>query len=258
MSLDACAGIVARGDPDRFLSAMTAPLARRGDLLALYAFNVEVSRAPWVTAEPMIAGMRLQWWLDALEELAQGRTPRRHEVFDEIARIVADHSLSTDLFTGLVTARRADVHGEAPGDMAALVAYLEATSGNLMRLAVACLGGGGAADAVAADLGFAQGAANYLAAVPALKAAGRRPLPGPEAQAVAALAGEGRARLGAARARRGEVPRALAPALRAGWRAGPLLARAARNPERVLHEGLGQSEFARRAGLLWRTALGRW
>ncbi|PKP85394.1 MAG: phytoene synthase, partial [Alphaproteobacteria bacterium HGW-Alphaproteobacteria-2] len=114
MSLDACAGIVARGDPDRFLAAMTAPLAQRGDLLALYAFNVEVSRAPWVTPEPLIAEMRLQWWLDALDELTLGKTPRRHEVFDEISRIVRDHNLSTDLLTGLVTARRFDVHGGEP------------------------------------------------------------------------------------------------------------------------------------------------
>ena len=55
MSLDACADLVNRGDPDRFRSAMLAPMPIRGDLLALYAFNLEVARAPWVTNEPMIA-----------------------------------------------------------------------------------------------------------------------------------------------------------------------------------------------------------
>jgi len=46
MSFDACAALVAKGDPDRFLSAMTAPVALRGRLLTLYAFNLEVARAP--------------------------------------------------------------------------------------------------------------------------------------------------------------------------------------------------------------------
>jgi phytoene/squalene synthetase len=72
MSLEACADLLRRGDPDRFLAAMAAPPAARRVLLPLYAFNLEVARAPQVTAEPMIAEMRLQWWRDALAEIAAG------------------------------------------------------------------------------------------------------------------------------------------------------------------------------------------
>jgi len=64
--LVACAKLVERGDPLRFRTVMAAPLHARRVLFPLYAFNVEVSRAPWVTQEPMIAEMRLQWWRDAL------------------------------------------------------------------------------------------------------------------------------------------------------------------------------------------------
>ena len=72
----ACAGIVERGDPWRFRTLMAAPLEARAILFPVYAFNVEVSRAPWVTQEPMIAEMRLQWWRDALEEIASGAAVR--------------------------------------------------------------------------------------------------------------------------------------------------------------------------------------
>lgn len=75
-----CAGIVERGDPDRFRAAMAAPPKARAVLFPLYAFNVEVSRAPWASQEPMIAEMRLQWWRDALDEIATGKPARRHEV----------------------------------------------------------------------------------------------------------------------------------------------------------------------------------
>ena len=51
---------------------MAAPVEARRVLFPLYAFNVEVARAPWVTSEPMIGEMRLQWWRDALEEIARG------------------------------------------------------------------------------------------------------------------------------------------------------------------------------------------
>ena len=70
MTVAACAGLVERGDPDRFLAVMAAPPAARARLFPLYAFNLEVARAPWVTQEPMIAEMRLQWWRDAVEMLA--------------------------------------------------------------------------------------------------------------------------------------------------------------------------------------------
>ena len=38
MSLDACAEIVQRGDPDRFAAVMAAPTAARARLFPLYAF----------------------------------------------------------------------------------------------------------------------------------------------------------------------------------------------------------------------------
>ncbi|MGR3292111.1 MAG: squalene/phytoene synthase family protein, partial [Paracoccaceae bacterium] len=66
MSFERCAEIVLNGDPDRFLATMAAPVAKRGALFAVYAFNVEVTRAAWASAEPMICEIRLQWWLDAL------------------------------------------------------------------------------------------------------------------------------------------------------------------------------------------------
>ena len=61
MSLQACANLVARADPERFAAAMAAPLAARAVLLPVYAASIEVARAPWLTQEPMIAEMRLQW-----------------------------------------------------------------------------------------------------------------------------------------------------------------------------------------------------
>ena len=46
MSLDGCADLVARGDPDRFDALMAMPRAARARLLPLFAFHIEISRAP--------------------------------------------------------------------------------------------------------------------------------------------------------------------------------------------------------------------
>jgi hypothetical protein len=67
---------------------MATPPEARAVLFPLYAFNLEVSRAPWVTEEPMIAEMRLQFWRDVAEEIGQGAPPRAHEVAAPLAEAV--------------------------------------------------------------------------------------------------------------------------------------------------------------------------
>ena len=84
----ACAKLVERGDPLRFRAVMASPAALRPALFTLFAFNVEVARAPWITKEAMIAEMRLQWWHDALGEIANGDLVRRHEVVTSLAYFI--------------------------------------------------------------------------------------------------------------------------------------------------------------------------
>lgn len=240
--LIACARLVERGDPDRFAAAMAAPLAARMRLFPLYAFNLEVARAPWVTQESMIAEMRLQWWLDALEEIALGGQVRRHEVVTPLKGVL-DATGATLLQAG-IEARRWDIYRDPFEDAAALEAYLEATSGTLMQAAARCLGAG---DLQAAqDLGFAQGVAAYLRAVPALEAKGRIPLVDGRPEGVRALAASGLERL----ARVGRVPRLWRPAALAAWQTRPLLRLARAEPGRVAEGTLQLSEARRRARLI--------
>jgi phytoene/squalene synthetase len=88
VSAEACAALVERGDPERFRTVLAAPPERGPGLMALYAFNLEVARAPWVSAEPMIVQIRLRWWLEAVEEIVAGAPPRRHEVVGPLAETI--------------------------------------------------------------------------------------------------------------------------------------------------------------------------
>lgn len=271
MSLDHAAALLRDGDPDRFLAAMAAPPAFRGRLVALYAFNLEVARAPVAAREPLVGLMRLAFWEEAVAEIARGLPPRRHPVLAALAPVLGEAGLDPAPLAALVAARRRDATGEAPADMAALDAYLAATSAGLMALAARALGA--PADAAAAGLGHAMGAANLLRALPALALRGRLPLPGLGPADRAALA-EGRTtpalreavRAVATRAldRHAEglalarsAPAAARPALRAAWRAGPLLRAAARPGVDVLRDLGPESEARRRLSLLLRVLLGR-
>ena len=123
MSLDACAAIVERGDPDRFLATMAAPPAAREVLFPLYAFNIEVARAPVVTNEPEIAAIRLAWWREALDEIASGGPVRRHEVVVPLAQALRPGQ--AEALDDLVLARQ----GRSPEEARALLAGAIMTPG---------------------------------------------------------------------------------------------------------------------------------
>lgn len=253
MTVAACAALVQQGDPDRFLAAMATPVAARAALLPLYAVNLELARAPWVTAEPMIAEMRLQWWRDAVAEAAAG-TVRAHEVMTPLADVIRARALPVALFDEMAEARRQDIWAEAmTPDQAA--DYLDATGGALMALTVRALGLTGQ-DAGARAVGRAGAAAAFLRALPELAARGRPPLADTGPEALARLANRGLGWL--AEGRRAGLPRAAAPALRAVWQAGPVLRMAAADPFRATEGRLAPSEAARRWGLLRRALIGGW
>lgn len=255
MSAEACAALVERGDPDRWRSAMTAPAGRARDgLMALYALNLEVARAPWVAREPLLVEIRLQWWLDAIGEIFEGGPVRRHEVVGPLAETVRASGLPRVLLEALISARRLERAGFP--ERSALVAHADATAGNLMALAATHLGAGPEALPVVRDFARGAGLAAWLRAVPALAAWGVTPLPGDATPA--GLAAEGRAALAAARAGRGRVPRTALPALLAGWRADGILARALADPGAVAAGGLEGPEARARAVLVWRALSGRW
>ena len=248
MTVAACAALVERGDRDRFRAVMAAPVHVRAQLFPLYAFNLEVARAPWVTEEPLIAEMRLQWWRDVVENAASGAA-RAHEVAGPLHDLIRDFGLPLDVLDRLIAARRWDIHRDPHQDLQALDSYLEDSGAGLMWLAARALGAPDAAEAPVRAFGWASAAAGYLCAVPELLARGRLPLP--DAVTPEALAGIGLDRLRAARAARKAVPRDIDPALLAGWQTEGLLRQALAKPDRVAAGGLGLSEFARRGGLAW-------
>ncbi len=252
MTVDACAALVQRGDPDRFAAVMAAPPAARARLFPLYAFNLEVARAPWVTEQPLIAEIRLQFWRDMLT----AAKPRAHEVAGPLHALLQDSPVLVPLLDGLIEARRHDITREPFASDTAFDAYLEATSATLLWAAALTLGAAPETETAFRALGWASGLANYLRAVPALTARNLQPLVNPEPKAVRILAAEGMNHLTIARSQRGNFGVA-APAALAAWAAGRLLRQAHDNPTRVSEGSLALSEFSKRGALVWMALTGR-
>jgi len=207
-------------------------------LFPLYAFNIEVTRAPWVTKEPMIAEMRLQWWADALEEIGGGVPARKHEVVDALAEILDAQGALT--LSKLVAARRWDIYSDAFEDQSHFDEYIDGTTGGLLWTAARLMG---AEDEPAGrDYAHGVGVANFMRAIPELESRGRKPLVDGTSDGVRELAGEALVRLA-----RGALPKDVALA---GFLAKTTLKRAIADPQRVVHGALELSPLGQTLQLM--------
>lgn len=256
MTINACAALVEAGDPDRFLAAMAAPVDVRQALFVLYALNLEVAKAPFVTQEPMIAEMRLQFWRDTVADAAAGKAVRAHEVAAPLAELITTRALPEAQFDQMISARRFDIY---PGDPEQsgldLDTYLRRTGGYLMALSGLASGMSEELTKAAVDVGQAMGTALWLRAVPDLAGHNRVAADDLDSEALQARASAALDML-----QRHKLTRfgAATPALRAAWLTKPILKQAIADPRHVIDGGLGVSEFQRRGGLLWRSLRQSW
>jgi phytoene synthase len=207
-------------DPDRALAAAFAPPARREALSALICFDHELARARAAAREPMAALIRLQWWRDAIAEAAESRPPRRHEVAEPLARLVAAGVFDAAALTAMVDAREAEAEGGMP-TRAAFRAWARGTAGGFAVAAARLLGAPPAALPAVERAGEAFGVARALRSLPEQARQGRSLLPADAlaeagadaARAAAALAAEALGELSAIRAGLRRLPRAALPAV---------------------------------------------
>ena len=165
MSLQACANLVARADPERFAAAMAAPMAVRSVLLPVYAAAAEVARAPWLTQEPVIAEMRLQWWRDVFEEIEEGKV-RKHEIVCALSKVLTPKGAQA--LDKMVLARRWDIYKEGFDSPEALLSHVRDITMGPMLAALDGLGASAynlkSLEAYATQLGLMR----FLRGIPAL------------------------------------------------------------------------------------------
>ncbi len=170
-ALSYCAAEVRRADYDRFLTVLFAPAAAREHLFALYAFNHEIARVRETVSEPMLGQVRLQWWREAIARLYEagiyGGPAREHAVVEALAAAVAAARLPRAGFEALIDAREFDLAGRPPETLAALEAYCEASSSQLLWLAAQLLGAtDDATRAKLRHLGIAWALTGLIRAIP--------------------------------------------------------------------------------------------
>ena len=246
--IQSCAELLRKGDPDRFLAVMSVPAKYRARLFVIYAFNLEISRIPYVTQEPMIAQMRLQFWRDVVEEAFAHKKPRAHEVAQPLAEIIHDKPIAKAEFDRVIDARNWDIEIKEFTTEVSLFDHLASSGGALARIAAMALDADDL-NAERARLAGAAGAlARWLSVVPQLKAHGLKPLPDDSETGILNLVRSGQMQLKSAYPIKG--PARLA--VRADWMAAALLRKAARKPAAAFNGDLDFSEGYKKLRLIFK------
>ena len=137
-----CAALVREADRDRYLATLFAPADKRDALLALYAFNVEISRVREVAREPMPGEIRLQWWREVLSGERDGEAAA-HPVAAALMAALEQHRIKPDRLSGIVDAHTFDLYDEPMASLDDLDNYGVMTQSALIDVAADMLGGGG-------------------------------------------------------------------------------------------------------------------
>jgi phytoene synthase len=161
-----CAELVRTHDFVRYASTLLVPSPERRALLALYAFNVEVSRVRVVVSQPLPGEVRLQWWTDTLAGQGHGGI-EGNPVAAELLQVVKSCRLPVDRLTRLITEHQFDLYNDPMPTMAALEGYLNDTASAVFSMAAMVVAmPSEAIEHLARHAGLAQGMAQVMALLP--------------------------------------------------------------------------------------------
>jgi phytoene synthase len=165
-SADFCADLVRSHDFARYAATLFVPVEQRRGLLALYAFNVEISRVREQVSQPLPGEIRMQWWTDTLAGQEHGGV-EGNPVAAELMLAIRDAGLPVEQLSRLVDEHQFDLYNDPMPTMAALEGYINDTSAALFSLATRIAGWQSPEiDHLARHAGLAQGITQVVTALP--------------------------------------------------------------------------------------------
>ena len=136
---DHCAALVREADRDRYLATLFAPAEKRNALLALYAFNIEITRVRDVAREPMPGEIRLQWWREVLSGDREGEGTA-HPVAAALMESLRQLEIAPERLSAIVDAHTFDLYDEPLPTLDDLDNYAVMTQSALIDVAAELLG----------------------------------------------------------------------------------------------------------------------
>ena len=161
-----CADLVRAHDFARYASTLFVPPMIRRALLAIYAFNVEISRVRDHVSQPLPGEMRLQWWTDMLDGAGHGGV-EGNPVAAELLLAIRHFQLPVQRLSRLIDEHQFDLYNDPMPSMAALESYISDTSSALFLLGARVVSNPSETiDHLARHAGLAYGLMQVIATLP--------------------------------------------------------------------------------------------
>jgi 15-cis-phytoene synthase len=161
-----CADLVRSHDFVRYASTLFIPAEERRALLALYAFNVEISRIRDQVSQPLPGEVRMQWWTDLLAGAGHGGV-EGNPVASELSAAIRAYGLPTEPMSRLIDEHQFDLYNDPMPTLAALEGYVHETASALFAQAARILAPPSAEiEHLARHAGFAEGFVQVVASLP--------------------------------------------------------------------------------------------
>ena len=99
-------------DYDRFIACLYCLEPKRKGLYAVLAISNELKKTQNIASEPMVAVVRLQWWLEALEEVedylngVRDKKPRPHKMIQDLTEAKKETKIDINILKELVENRK--------------------------------------------------------------------------------------------------------------------------------------------------------
>jgi 15-cis-phytoene synthase len=161
-----CTELVRSHDFARYASTLFVPVAHRRALMAIYAFNVEISRVRDQVSQPLPGEVRLQWWTAMLAGEGHGGV-EGNPVAAELGQAISSYDLPVERLSRLIDEHQFDLYNDPMPTLAALEGYINDTSSALFSLAAGIAGWQSPEiEHLARHAGLAYGIIQVMAALP--------------------------------------------------------------------------------------------
>jgi phytoene synthase len=125
--------LVRSADRDRYIAALYAPEDRRADLLALYAFNAEISGIRDRVSQALPGEIRLQWWRDVIAA-GNADAGAGHPVAEALLGVIERRKLPRDAFQNYLDAKIFDLYDDPMPTRGDLEGYCGETAAAILQL----------------------------------------------------------------------------------------------------------------------------
>src|SRR5262249_35866968 len=161
-----CANLVRAHDFPRYASTLFLPGVHRRPMLAIYAFNVEISRVRDQVSQPLPGQIRLQWWTDMLAGRDHGGI-EGNPVASELMWAIRTWRLPVEGLAQLIIEHEFDLYNDPMPSLSALEGYANDTASTLFMCCARIVARPSEAiDHVVRHAGLAYGMIDVLNALP--------------------------------------------------------------------------------------------